>query len=127
MNGVGMLAGTAMAVGVFLVTRYGLDCGRAVTIGLPLLAGAFGGIIGSLVTRPPDREALDDFYKKIYTPIGEEAKLALPIDEAIPADRRLFSRAGLFLVKPSRQTWIGFLVATAICLAVVGTMVLLLA
>ena len=94
--------------------------------GLPLAAGALGGLAGSLLTRPPRAERTDPFFRKIYTPIGQEDRLALPLDQAVPPSARLLTAGGLFLVKPSRQSWVGFLVALAICLALLGSMVLLL-
>jgi len=51
----------------------------------------------------------------------------LPLDEAVPPSGRLITAGGLFLVKPSRQSWLGFLITLAICLALLGAMVLLLA
>ena len=94
---------------------------------LPLLGGILAGILGSLVTPRPRHEGLDKFFTKIYVPIGQEHKLALPLDQAVPADRRWCTRGGLFLVKPSRQSWVGFLILWGICFALVGAMVLLLA
>jgi hypothetical protein len=99
---------------------------RLTTIAAPLLAGVISGVIGSLVTKPPNRETIEKFFTKIYIPIGQEDKLALPIDEAIPKHKRLFTGGGLFLVKPSRQSWIGLVVTLGICLACVLVMLLIL-
>jgi len=126
MNTAGVFASTILAAGTFLLTRYGLEMGQLAKTGLPLIAGAVGGLIASLLTRPPRAEQTDPFFKKIYTPIGQEDRLALPLDEAVPPSARLTTTGGLFLVKPSRQSWLGFLVALVICLALLGTMVLLL-
>jgi Na+/proline symporter len=104
-----------------------LTCTRLTTIGLPLATGLLGGIIGSLLSRPPRPEAIEPFFKKIYVPIGQEDRLALSLDEAVPPERRMLTAGGLFLVKPSTQSWVGFFVTLAICLALVGIMVLLLA
>ena len=59
-------------------------------------------------------------------PIGEEHKLELPLDEAVPPEKRLCTAGGLFLVKPSRQSWVGSLVTLAICLACVAVMLAIL-
>ncbi|MFP4056262.1 MAG: sodium:solute symporter [Candidatus Brocadiia bacterium] len=103
-----------------------LACTRFTTTAMPLLFGTLAGIVGSLLTRPPKPEVTDKFFRKIYVPIGQEQKLELPLDEAVPAHRRWVSCCGLFLVKPTRQSWVGFLVTLAICLVLVGLMYLLL-
>jgi Na+/proline symporter len=100
---------------------------RFATTAVPLLAGIVAAVIGSLVTRPPSRERTDPFFRKIYSPIGQEAKLAQPLDEAVPPAKRWCTAGGLFLVKPSRQSWVGFIITLAICLLLVGLMALLLA
>jgi Na+/proline symporter len=103
-----------------------LVCTRLTTIGLPLLTGVVAGIVGSLLSRAPRPEVTEKFFQKIYTPIGQEAKLALSLDETIPPEQRLTTWGGLFLVKPSRQSWVGFLIAWALCFALVGLMCLLI-
>jgi Na+/proline symporter len=103
-----------------------LVCTRLMTIGAPLLTGIVAGIIGSLLSKAPDAAVTDKFFRKIYVPIGQEAKLDLPLDQAVPPEKRLCTAGGLFLVKPSRQSWVGFLVTLGICLGLVGLMVLLL-
>ena len=126
MNSTGMFACTIAAVVVFITCRYGFDLSRNFTVGLPLLAGIIGGLAGSLLTAPPDKAKTDAFYRKIYTPIGEEQKLKLPIDEAIPESQRLLTAGGLFLVKPTRQSWSGFLLFFGGCVLLVIVMALLL-
>jgi len=101
--------------------RFTRICG----IGLPMLTGLVAGVIGSLATRPPRKEVIDKFFKKIYTPIGQEDRLALPLDEAVPAEKRLLTWGGLFIVRPSRQSWVGWLVTAAICAACVVAMKML--
>ncbi|HPD15930.1 MAG TPA: hypothetical protein PLE19_13335 [Planctomycetota bacterium] len=103
-----------------------LVCSRFVVTALPLLTGFVGGVVGSLLTRRPKAEAVDAFLKRIYTPIGQEANLELPLDQAVPPEKRLCTAGGLFLVKPSTQSWVGFLVTLAICLGLVGLMLVLL-
>jgi len=99
---------------------------RSVTVGLPLLMGVISGVIGSLVTAPPKPEVIETFFKKIYVPIGQEDKLDLPFDEAVPPSKRLFTFGGLFTVKPSRQSWLGFVITLGICLACVLVMLIIL-
>jgi len=70
--------------------------------------------------------ALERFLTKIYVPIGQEARLDLPLDEAVPPSQRWLTAGGLFVVKPSRQSWLGFLVTLAICVLCVIAMQALL-
>jgi len=126
MNTTGMFSSTILASGTFLVSRYVLDAGRDITIGIPIVVGVLAGIIGSLVTKPPSRETIEKFFTKIYVPIGQDDKLALPLDEAIPQSKRLLTGSGLFIVKPSRQSWVGFVVTLGICLACVLVMLAIL-
>ena len=83
------------------------------------------GHVASLLTQPPKTETIEKFFKKIYVPIGADKDLDLPLDEAVPDSKRWFTGGGLFIVKPSRQSWVGFVVTLAICLACVGVMVML--
>jgi len=126
MNQVGMYAATGAALAVFFTVRIVPGVPKAAMFGLPILAGLFGGIIGSLVTPPPDAGRIETFFRKIHTPIGQEDKLALSLDEVVPLDRRLVTAGGLFIVKPSRQSWVGFVVTLAICCACVAVMLALL-
>jgi SSS family solute:Na+ symporter len=126
MNTTGMFSSTILASSTFLVSRYVLDAGRDITIGLPIIVGILAGVIGSLVTKPPSKETIDKFFTKIYIPIGQEDKLALPLDEAIPKEKRLLTSGGLFLVKPSSQSLIGLIVTLGICLACVLVMLTIL-
>ena len=129
MNSTGMFCSTIAAVLTFVLTRYVIEYTsdiRAITIGAPILAGVAGGIVGSLLTRPPNKETIEKFFKKIYVPIGAEDKLELPLDDAVPESQRLTTAGGLFLVKPSRQSWIGFVVTLGICIACVLVMLALL-
>ncbi len=126
MNMTGMFCCTISAVVVFVLTRYVSGLPRYLTIAVPILTGIVAGVIGSLITRPPKRETLERFLTKIYVPIGQEAKLDLPLDEAIPASQRWITAGGLFIVKPTRQTWVGFLVTLGICVLCVVVMQALL-
>jgi Na+/proline symporter len=126
MNSTGMFACTIAAVLCFIICRYWLNLPRNFTVGFPLLAGVLGGISGSLLTSAPDKTRTDAFYRKIHTPIGEEEKLDLPFDEAVPESKRLCTVGGLFLVKPTRQDWGGFVLFLGGCVALVIVMALLL-
>jgi len=126
MNTTGMFCSTILASAVFLVSRYVLDCSRDVTIGVPILVGLLAGVIGSLLTKPPSPERIEKFFRKIYVPIGREEELELPLDEAVPKSRRWFTAGDLFIVKPSRQSWIGFVVTLGICLVCVLVMLAIL-
>jgi Na+/proline symporter len=126
MNTTGMFCSTILASATFLISRYVLDCSRDVTIGVPIVVGVLAGVIGSLVTKPPKRETIEKFFTKIYIPIGQEEKLELPLEKAVPQSGRWFTAGGLFLVKPSRQSVVGFVVTLGICLACVLVMLAIL-
>ncbi len=127
MNGPGVFVGLLSAAFCFLILRYGMSNVRPNLISaLPLAAGFGGCILGSLITQPPDRERVEDFLKRIYTPIGEEHRLTLPLDDVVPVERRLITFGGLFIVKPTRQTWVGFTVYMALCIACVVIFALIL-
>ena len=126
MNQAGVFVGTLAAAAVFLTARVVPGCPTALQTGLPLLAGLVFGVVGSLLAAPPKPDVIETFFRKIYVPIGQEDKLALPLDEAVPPDKRWLTAGGLFLVKPSRQSWVGFLVTLAICLACVAAMLVVL-
>ncbi|MHC4536076.1 MAG: sodium:solute symporter family protein [Planctomycetota bacterium] len=126
MNATGMFSSTILASSTFLISRYVLNSSRDITIGVPIVVGVIAGVIGSLITKPPSRETIEKFFTKIYVPIGQEDKLALPLDEAVPRQKRLLAGSGLFIVKPSRQSWIGFAVTLGICLACVLVMLVIL-
>jgi Na+/proline symporter len=126
MNTTGMFCSTILAVASFIVTRYVLDCSRDITIGLPIIAGVAAGMVGSFLTKPPKPETIEAFFKKIYVPIGQEARLDLPLDEAVPQSRRWLTAGGLFIVRPSRQSWIGFAITLGICVACILAMLAIL-
>lgn len=126
MNTAGMLTATFVAVTSFVLTRYVFDLGREFTVGVPMLLGIIGGVVASLVTRPPDPAVIEKFFKKIHVPIGEEEKLDWSLDEAVPESTRLITAGGLFIMRPSRQSWVGFLLILALCLACLGVMLFVL-
>ena len=127
MNQGGMYGATVLAAAVYLITRYGgMDVPAAVAIGAPLAAGIFGGIVGSLLTRAPDPEVVERFFIKIYTPIGQEDRLVQTLDETVPEAERWCTWGGLFIVKPSRESWVGFMVYLGLCVVCVLVMLALL-
>ena len=128
MNGVGVYLGLLAASLFFFVLRYGMDnAAPNLVTGLPLLSGVTGCVIGSLagdavrhlLSRPGDTAHVEEFLKRIYTPIGQESMLERPLDEVVPPSRRLITAGGLFIVKPTRQTWLGFTLYMAMCVACV--------
>lgn len=127
MNTKGVFTSAFLSGAVYIITRYvWRDCPVEAKFGLPIVAGVLGGIAGSLLSAPPDVAAIEAFFKKIYVPIGQEEKLALSLDEAVPERERLLTGGGLFLVKPSRQSWVGALITLALCCACVWIMLWLL-
>ena len=126
MNTVGMFCSTISAVAVFVGTRIFMPQAWGLTTGMSILVGVVAGVVGSLLSRPPERERIERFLTKIYVPIGQEAKLDLPLDEAVPASQRWVTAGGLFIPKPTRQTWLGFLITLGICVACVVVMLMLL-
>jgi Na+/proline symporter len=126
MNTAGMFSSTILAGASYILTRHVLSSGRDITIAVPIMAGVLAGVIGSLITKPPKPETIEKFFKKIYVPIGQEQKLNLPLDEALPQSARWLTTGGLFIVKPSRQSWVGFVVTLGICLACVLVMLAIL-
>jgi Na+/proline symporter len=126
MNTTGMFSSTILAGLSYILTRHVMDCSRDITIAVPIVVGVAAGVIGSLVTRPPKREAIERFFTKIYVPIGQDERLELPLDEVVPASSRLTTAGGLFVVKPSRESWVGFVVATVLCLGCILAMLAIL-
>ncbi len=126
MNQAGVFISTICAAAVFILTRALPGVPLAAKFGLPVLTGLVTGVLGSLLTRRPDPERIERFFTRIYVPIGQEEKLERPLDEAVPKSRRLLTAGGLFLVKPSLQSWLGFVITLAICVACVFVMLALL-
>ena len=126
MNATGMFSSTILAGSSYVLTRYVLMCGRDITIAVPIVVGIAAGVIGSLATKPPRRETIERFFTKIYVPIGQDEKLGLPLEQVVPQSSRWITAGGLFVVKPSRQSWVGFVVTLGICLACVLAMLAIL-
>ena len=119
----------AIAVYVFVQlnnTRHFVEMPAFAAAVLPLVTGLAGGIIGSLSTKAPDARVIEKFFTKIHVPIGQEHKLEGSLAEAVPASNRWVTAGGLFIVKPSRQSWVGCVVAAGICAACVIVMLVLL-
>jgi len=132
MNQAGVFASALSASAVFLGLRLAEAMEvipavpMALKFGLPLVTGVVFGVVGSLLSRPPDARRVERFFTRIYTPVGREERLDWPLAKAVPPERRLLTAGGLFLVKPTRQSWVGFVVTLAICLACLGTMLWIL-
>ncbi|MDP6546972.1 MAG: sodium:solute symporter family protein [Phycisphaerae bacterium] len=122
MNQTGVFCGTIAAMAVLIACRAIPGVPKALMFGAFMAAGFAFGVIGSLLSKPPDRQSVERFFTKIHVPIGQEAKLDLPLDEAVSPNRRLLTAGGLFIVKPSMQSWVGFLVVLGICIACVAVM-----
>ncbi|UCD51299.1 MAG: sodium:solute symporter family protein [Phycisphaerales bacterium] len=126
MNTRGVFCSAALAVIAFVLTRYVLHWPREAVTGLPLLAGILGGVVGSYLGRPPEADRLEEFFTRIYVPIGQERRLTASLEEVVPSERRFLTWRGLFLVRPSRQSWVGFFITLGICLLAVLVMYQLL-
>lgn len=122
MNSTGVFCSTVCAAAAFIVTRYILHCPRSVSTGIPLALGLLAAVVGSLLSRPPARERVEDFFKRIYVPIGQEHQLEASLDEVVTPDQRLLTWGGLFLVKPTTQSRWGFFITLALCVLCVVVM-----
>ena len=88
--------------------------------------GILSGWIASLLTAPAPAEQVERFFVKMHTPIGQEERLSLPLPEAVPPRQRWLDAGGLFIVRPDRQSWLGFLVAVMVVWVIIqGTQWLL--
>jgi Na+/proline symporter len=120
---------SAIAVYVFIQlnrTRGYVAIPDYLAAALPLAAGLLGGIVGSLAGASPDEAVLEKFFTKIYVPVGQEHKLTLGLDQAVPQSNRMLTAGGLFIVRPCRQSTVGFVVAAAVCVACVLVMLAIL-
>lgn len=128
-NSYGAWASCLAALVVYVVTEFVLDWPKALwpqQIAMLLGIGAAVGVAVSLLTPRPRKEVVEPFYTKLHTPVGQEDKLELPLDEAMPAERRLVDRWGLLIAKPNLESWGGFLVAWClVAFLIVGTWLLL--
>jgi len=122
MNSAGVFCSTLCAAAAFIVTRYVLDCPRSVSTGIPLALGLCAAVVGSLLSKAAARDRVEDFFKRIYVPIGQEHKLEASLDEVVPSSERLATGGGLFLVKPSAQSQCGFAITLALCVLCVFVM-----
>jgi Na+/proline symporter len=90
-------------------------------------------ILVSVVTRPPERARIDQFYGKMKTPIGATPELEAAAMQQTRADPHRFDHTKLFgpqasweFAKWDRQDTVGFLGCCAVSGAIVGVFVLLL-
>jgi SSS family transporter len=134
MNTAGVFASFICATGtlaiakfwIFPVAVYGVTPAIAYQTLLFIPAGLVSGWLISLLTPPTDSSIVDRFFVKIHTPIGQEEKLSLSLEQAIPPQDRWFDWGGLFIVKPNQESWIGFLVACLfVFILIAATQVLL--
>jgi len=85
--------------------------------------GALTLILVSLLTRPQPRKQLDDFFLLLKTPVGDEQKL---IDAGVPIVYAGSTRANPLETRHPRLVhWGGFLLAAAICAAILGLLYIL--
>lgn len=113
------------------------DEGLPKTITLFLSTGIGAGILVSLLTRRESRRSLDGFYLLLKTPIGREEELrqaglvevpgtgTFEAPPAAPAAADEKDSRHWEFAKPARSTVVGFLVVTAIMLAMLGGVKLL--
>jgi Na+/proline symporter len=70
-------------------------------------------VLVSLLTKPVDKEKLDNFYALVRTPVrpGEQVAVpcTLPPDAVVPEKKSLFPNTSLEILIPSRSSIIGFL------------------
>jgi len=126
MNQTGVFCGTIAAIAVLISSKFIPGMSKEIVFGAFMSAGLVFGIIGSLLSKPPNPERVEQFIKKIHVPIGQEDKLDLPLDQAVPEDKRLITSGGLFIVKPTLQSVVGFVVTLGICIGCVLVMLALL-
>lgn len=94
-----------------------------------LSAGLLSCILVSLLTRPVDREKLDNFYALTRTPVkpGEQVDTpcTLPSDAVVPDKRNIFPNTNLEIAIPSLASVIGFLAGWLCVAAIVSTVYLI--
>ncbi|MGD8239421.1 MAG: sodium:solute symporter family protein, partial [Armatimonadota bacterium] len=127
-NSYGAWASCLAALVVYVVTDFVRHWPKdlwPLQIAMLLGIGAVVGVVVSLLTSPPKRGIIERFYTRLHTPVGQDEKLELPLDEAVPQERRLVDRWGLLIAKPNLESWGGFLIAWAlVAFLVVGTALL---
>jgi Na+/proline symporter len=89
-----------------------------------LLGGLLGGLLGSLLTKPKDKQELDDFYALLRTPVQSEEQPTIPctLPEGVvaPPRRVFFPNSSLELPIPSKRAMAGFLIGWACVGVIVG-------
>jgi Na+/proline symporter len=86
-------------------------------------------VIVSLLTKPVDKEKLDNFYALVRTPVrpGEQVAVqcTLPSDAVVPEKRSLFPNTNLEILIPSRSSVIGFLAGWGCVAAIIYSVYLI--
>jgi len=86
-------------------------------------------VLVSLLTKPVDREKLDNFYALVRTPVrpGEQVAVpcTLPSDAVVPEKRSLFPNTSLEILIPSRSSVIGFLAGWGCVAAIIYSVYLI--
>jgi Na+/proline symporter len=133
-NRYGALASFVVAAAAMLFSQFHLgwhgDDGLPGTILFYLSAGMLAGIVASLLTRPEDAARTDRFFLLLRTRIGNEQTLRDAGLVEIPGTgsfeeptegRAVDTRVpGPRLVRPTKETVYGFIIVSAITLALVG-------
>lgn len=79
-----------------------------------LFAGVFSGVVASLLTKPPSKEKLDDFYALLHTPIKPDEIIEKPCtlpEDPMPQTKKLFKFPDIELPKPTFIGLGGFILA----------------
>lgn len=96
-----------------------------------LVATVAAAVIASLRTPRPDPDRLDRFYALSRTPIRPDeivpAPCVLPVGVVAPEPRWWLSAGGVHVPRPERRTVAGFLVCSALVLAMIAGFALILA
>jgi hypothetical protein len=83
-----------------------------------LPAGVVALVVGSLLTKPPPRKQVDDFFLLLRTPVGEEQKL---IDANVKIIYAGSTTANALEMKyPRLVHWGGAGLAALVCLLILG-------
>lgn len=90
--------------------------------------GTIAGILASLLTRPVNKQKLDNFYALLRTPVKPGEKIleacTLPDDAVVPPKRTFFPGTSFEIMIPSRTSILGFVVGWICVCAIVGTVYL---
>jgi hypothetical protein len=87
-------------------------------------------ILGSLLTKPNDKKALDRLYVKMKTPVDpvpekDESEIEKSYANPDRFDKnKLFPNSNLEFQRPTKYDVIGFLICFALCFAIIGLVLL---